>query len=152
MTIANSKWTKLLTGAAKFLPEAPWVAIVVELVSQLAAHMGDASGDSKESLKHVEALHAELSQITAAHAGLSQQLSEQANAFAQQSAKLDALSTELHLTQRATSAIQSRLTAVESRFTALETRVTRTFAIALVSCVLTSACLILLVLFLVHPH
>jgi septal ring factor EnvC (AmiA/AmiB activator) len=102
MSNAIPKWTKLLSGAVKFLPEAGWVTIVVELLTQLANAMGVTSGDSKETLKHIEALRGELGQMTAAHDGLSAQLIAQhamlathVEALATQTARIDALSADM---------------------------------------------------------
>jgi septal ring factor EnvC (AmiA/AmiB activator) len=152
MTLANSKWTKLLAGAARFIPEAPWVGLVVELVSQLATSMGATSGDSKETLRHIESLHSDLAQVTVGHAGVARQLTSQAEAIAQQTAQIGALASELNLAQTATKSIEARLITVESRFTALESRASRTFGLALASCLLTAVAVILLIVVLLHQH
>ncbi len=102
MPNAIPKWTKLLSGAVNFLPEAGWVTIVVELLSQLANSIGVTSGDSKETLQHIEALRGELGQVAAAHDGLSAQLVEQRElivaqleAVGTQSARINALSIDM---------------------------------------------------------
>jgi septal ring factor EnvC (AmiA/AmiB activator) len=128
---SSSKWAripKLLAGAAKFLPEAPWVAIVLELVSHLTASMGATSTDSKEALKHIESLHAELTQVTASHIALGSRLSEQtatlttqSAAIAAQSKKLDALTDEVQLAHRTADTLHTRLEKLERRIGMLAT-------------------------------
>ena len=96
MSNAIPKWTKLLSGAAKFLPEAGWVTLVVELLSQLATSMGVTSGDSKETLKHIEALRGDVGQMAAAHAGISAQLVQQRELMATQVEALTTQTARIH--------------------------------------------------------
>jgi hypothetical protein len=115
MSTTTSKIMKLATGALKFLPEAQWVGIAVELLGQLASSMGATSGDSKEALKHIESLRTDLGQLTTAQA---QQLTMQAEALALHNsrvdAKLEALSTLLGDTRLATASVEHRLIALET--------------------------------------
>jgi t-SNARE complex subunit (syntaxin) len=141
----TSKLMKLATGAIKFLPEAQWAGIVVELLSQLASSMGVTSGDSKEALKHIESLRSDLGQITTAHAGLLQQFTTQSVDLAAQTEKLDTLSAELHLTKLAVANVEFRLTRSEIRSA-------RTATLALISCGLTTIVIILLIVVLLHQH
>ena len=118
MSIANNKWTKLVSGAIKFLPEGQWVGIVVELLSHLTSAMGATSGDSKEALKHIESLHADLTQINAAHTSLARQITTQAEAFSLYSSgtetKLDALGSAVSQTKLATASMEHRLATLEA--------------------------------------
>jgi len=149
MAETSSKWTKLISGAIKFLPEGQWVGIVIELLSHLTSAMGATSGDSKEALKHIESLHTDLTQITAAHSALAQQLTSQSEAFALHSsgvnAKLDALNTEFSQTRLATASVEHRISAIEAAQR-------RSGLVLRVLCALVAVAIILLVVLLLRQH
>jgi t-SNARE complex subunit (syntaxin) len=149
MAETSSKWTKLISGAIKFLPEGQWVGIVVELLSHLTSAMGATSGDSKEALKHIESLHTDLTQISAAHTSLAQHLATQAEAFSLYSSgtdtKLDALGVALGQTKLATAS-------VEHRITTLEAAQRRSGLVLKVLCALVVVAIILLVVLLLRQH
>jgi predicted RNase H-like nuclease (RuvC/YqgF family) len=114
-----SKWAKipsLLGKAVKFLPmEAPWVGIVVELVSHLTASMGATSSDSKETLRNVEALHSDMTEMIAAHVSLGTKLDQQA-------ARLDSQVTALNLHTKALASLNEELAAAHTTAEGLRTR------------------------------
>jgi chromosome segregation ATPase len=111
----TNKWMKMLSGAAKFLPvEAPWVAIVMELVSHLTASMGATSNDSKEVLRHIEGLHGEVTEIAASHLQLGSKLEEQ-------TVKLATQVTALNLVTKSLEAAHDELTAARDELAATRT-------------------------------
>jgi septal ring factor EnvC (AmiA/AmiB activator) len=145
MSETSSKWTKLIAGTLKFLPEAQWVTLVVELLSHLTTAMGVTSGDSKQSLEQIAAMRGDLSQMSAQHTSLAQLLNAQ-------TAALDGLATELQAAKMAAAGVDERLSALEGRFAGLEARGARSFALAVVGCVLAAASVALLIVVLVRLH
>jgi septal ring factor EnvC (AmiA/AmiB activator) len=126
MAESTNKWMKLIRGAVKFMPEAPWVGLVVELLSQLASAMGATSGDSKEALRHIEGLQSDISQITSSHAALISKVDEQGAKLATQvtalnlyTRALEALNDELKAAHTTEEGLRARLEKLERRTTLL---------------------------------
>jgi DNA repair exonuclease SbcCD ATPase subunit len=115
MSNTTNRWAKLLTGAAKFIPEAGWISIVVELLTQLAASMGVTSGESKEALKHLEALHGELGKVNAAHINLRSLLMEQTELLTTNISHVDAIAAEVQSTRVSINNIEERTTRLEGQ-------------------------------------
>ena len=111
----TNKWAKLLSGAVKFIPEAGWVGIVVELLTQLAASMGVTSGESKEALQHLETLHGELGRLATAHTNLRSQLNEHTELLTTNIAHVDAIAAEVQSTRASMVAIEERITRLEGQ-------------------------------------
>lgn len=136
MADTSNKWAKLLTGAVKFIPEAGWIGIVVELLTQLAASMGVTSGESKEALQHLDALHAELNKLTVAHTGLRSQLTEHTELLTTNIAHVDAVAAEVQSTRLAVHAMEDRITRLEGRSHLVVYLLSGTLALAAVAVLL----------------
>ncbi|QMV19257.1 hypothetical protein GOB94_11630 [Granulicella sp. 5B5] len=115
MSNTTNKWAKLLGGAMKFIPEAGWIGIVVELLTQLAASMGVTSGESKEALAHLEALHGELAKVSTAHTNLRSQLMEQTELLTTNISRVDAVAAEVQSTRMSMNTIEERITRLEGQ-------------------------------------
>jgi hypothetical protein len=148
----TNKWAKLIGTATKFIPQAPWVAIVVELASHLTTAMGVTSGENKETLRHVEGLHGEVSQMAAAHLALGAKLDEQRDKLATQvtamnlvTKSLEAAHHELSTTRDDLAATRTTAEGLRVRLEKLEKRATFLGLVGIVLLVVVCALTIVLV-------
>jgi hypothetical protein len=126
MAETTNKWAKipsLLVKAANFLPiEAPWVAIVMELVSHLTASIGATSGESKETLRHVETLREEVTEMAAAQMALGAKLDEQRVKLATQVTAMNLVTKSLEAAHQELAATRDDLAATRTTAEGLRVR------------------------------